>query len=367
MKQDLGVREANFDDEGAVKVLCIRNGLAGEQSEFAWNWLWIDNPACKENWPIGWILEANNEVVGYIGNVPRAYQIDGQQVVVGAARSFVVDHNYRGSALKLMANFITKNPAEILIFSGVNNLASPLYRMARASILPQTEYGNSLFWVVSGRGFSSAFLRKKGVIKSLAKLAGVLIGPAFAVEGALRKRWKLNGIAKIEYLQPSEITVEFDSFWNAFVSSKPHCFLAQRDYLSLKWQFGHPAAASRRPVVVCARIKGELKGYAVLTRWDSPEFGLKRIMFTDLIVLDNNEQVIKELVVGSYQYADADGVDLLQLMALPTHVRKVLDVFTPFKKNSIDSTFWYDVKNTSYDLSMPDSWYVSMLDGDSTL
>ncbi|MCK4782146.1 MAG: hypothetical protein KAV87_00235 [Desulfobacteraceae bacterium] len=369
IKKESTLREAKFEDERAVQVLCHRNGLDGEQSEFAWQQLWSDNPFYRKDWPLGWVLEANKEIVGYIGNVPRSYSYGGKQLIVGAARAFVVDVDFRSNSLQLLATFFSRNPADVFLFSSANELAAPLYRIAGAKMLPQENYNLSLIWVVSGIDFVSSVLRKKGYGENIAKIAGRIMGPSFAIESTVKQRWKLYSNHNVELLHPSEISSEFVTFWEALVNEKSDCFIARRDGASLKWQFGHPAAAYRQPIILCSTTNGGLRGYAILTRWDSPAFGLKRIMVTDLIVLDNDEDVIRDLVAAAFRRARDERVHMLQMMGFPPLIRKIIEVFRPIKQRSPSHSFLYFAKDADVaaGLARPEAWYASVMDGDTTI
>lgn len=367
IKKEPTLREAKLEDERAVIVLCHRNGLVDERS--VWQWLWSDNPFCPKDWPLGWVLEANEEIVGFIGNIPRSYFYGGKQLIVGAARAFVVDADFRSNSLRLLATFFSRNPADVLLFSSANELAAPLYRMAGAKMLPQENYNLSLIWVVSGVDFVSSVLRKKGYGKNIAKIAGRIVGPSFAIESILKQRWKLYSNHIVELLRPSEISSEFITFWVALVNEKSDCFIAQRDSTLLKWQFGHPSAAYRQPIILCSRINGRLKGYAILTRWDSQTIGLKRMMITDLIALNNDEDVIRGLVAAAFRYALTERVHMLQMVGFPPFIRNTIEVFKPIKYHSSGRPFWYFAKDVDIaaGLARPEAWYASVMDGDTNL
>lgn len=369
IKKELTLREAKFEDEKGVQALSHRNGLLGEQSELAWQWFWLENPFCPEGWPLGWVLEADNEIVGFIGNIPRSYSYRGRQLTIGAAHSFAVDAGFRSSTFQLLAAFFSRNPADVFLFSSANELAGPLFRVAGAKMLPQEEYNHSLFWVISGTDFISSALRKKGHGKDISIMIGGFLGPFFAAERVLKRRWRLHRHTEVQLLQSSEVSSEFDTFWESLTTERPDCFLARRDRNAIRWQFGHPAASHRQPIILCSRIGGRLKGYAALTRWDSPALGLKRMMVTDLIALNNDQDVIKDLVAAAYGYARDEGVHVLQMMGFLSFIRTTIEAFKPIKQRYAVWPFWYFTKDADLaaDLAHPETWYASMMDGDSTL
>ena len=70
------IREAQFADCQAVLKLQRSVGYLGILQE-DWNWLWEENPAyssASPKMPIGWVMEANGEIVGYLGNLPSSYR-----------------------------------------------------------------------------------------------------------------------------------------------------------------------------------------------------------------------------------------------------------------------------------------------------
>jgi hypothetical protein len=369
IKNGLTLREAKFEDERAVQALCLRNGMFGEQSELAWQWFWLDNPFCPEGWPLGWVLEANNKIVGFIGNIPRSYSYKRKQLIIGAAHSFTVDEGFRSSTFQLLAAFFTRNPADVLIFSSANELAGQLFRVAGAKMIPQEDYNQSLFWVISGTDFVASVSRKKGYNKCISTMIGGFFGPFFALERIFKQRWRSYQHSGVQFVQPFEASSEFDTLWESLTDERYNCFLARRDGNAIRWQFGHPAASHRKPIILCNRINGQLKGYAVLTRWDSPELDLKRMMITDLIALNNNPDIIIDLVAAAYKYARDEGVHVLQMMGFPPFIRKIIGVLKPIKQRYAVWPFWYFTKDADIvaDITHPENWYASMMDGDSTL
>src|SRR5215469_15127094 len=65
------LREAMFSDFDSVARLKQRCGVVADSIE-NWHRLWLHNPALGKNTvrrPIGWVLEADHEIVGYLGNI----------------------------------------------------------------------------------------------------------------------------------------------------------------------------------------------------------------------------------------------------------------------------------------------------------
>ena len=50
-------------------------------------------------WPIGWVLEAGERIVGCLTNIPLYYTFRGTKFLAAAGRGWAVEEQYRGYAL----------------------------------------------------------------------------------------------------------------------------------------------------------------------------------------------------------------------------------------------------------------------------
>ena len=58
-----------------------------------WQHLCAGNPAyvgLHGQWPIGWVLQAGGDLVGYKGNIPVFYELNGKRLIAGCGYSWVV-------------------------------------------------------------------------------------------------------------------------------------------------------------------------------------------------------------------------------------------------------------------------------------
>jgi hypothetical protein len=363
------IREANFDDQPAVQSLCQRNGLEGERSIHAWNWIWKENRFYTSSWTIGWVLESSGTVVGFIGNIPRAYSFRGKQWIASVARAFVVDAPFRMHTLKLIAAFFQQKETDLFIFSSANSEAESIYSLARAKRIPQLDYPKDLFWVVSPHSFTTSLLKKKGVGRLLSVLASCLISPFLYLEMLIRRRWVNYSTSEVKMVQPTELTDEMDELWNKLQIENPDRLLSYRDREAIVWQFSNDSAGTRKPVIFALRRKKVLTGYIIVTRADSSEYDLKRMMITDLIVREDNPEAIKELINAAFFYAKQNKMDLLQMTGFPSTVRSALQSLHPFIHTLPYHPFWYYAVNPDLkdQLQNESVWYASTFDGDSTL
>ena len=363
------LRLAQLTDATAVKALALRNGLTGELHTDAWHWLWTDNPNFSPEWSIGWVLEVEQLVVGYIGNVPRRYRAQGRPVLVACARAFVVDTAFRRHALKLIAAFFAQETAALFLFTGANPMAAPLYEMAQAKRLPQAEFNEALYWVVSAGGLIGAALAKRKVPLWAAKLVSAVAGPLIDLGlWFSRPKFKRNRDLRVAEIPATEIGPAFDDLWARWSADAGDACTAERSAIQLRWQFGHPAIA-RAARLVGVWQADQLMGYVILTRWDAPAVGLRRLMIADLIAIEHRPALVQALMLAALAHARATDVHVVQCTGLPSAVRESMHVLGPRQRTLTDSAFYYFSKcdGLTEALSNKTNWYASMLDGDTSL
>ena len=361
------IRKASFADEAAVQALCQRNGLKGEACENAWEWIWKRNECYTSDWPLGWVLESQGKVVGFIGNIPRRYLFGGSEWIAGVARSFVVDEVFRGRSTKLLWQFVSQKGADLIILSSANQNAALVYEFVGAEQLPQADYDKDLIWPVSPIGFLASVLPKY-------RVRGIFTYPPTGFFSSfvhlffsrLRPR---DETIQIEKMEIKNIGAEFDQFFSYVVDKHPDRLLSGRSATELKWQFENSSALSRKPILFAAKQNGNLCGYAITTRADSVRFGLKRRMVIDLIVKDDDSVVIRELIVEALVFSKREQVDLLQITGFPCFVRSPLWSLRPVTRLVPHWAFWYLAINSRLkeQLRSPDAWYASTFDGDSAI
>ena len=100
------LREVQISDHEKVKSLFHQIGMPSESIE-AWN-AYRKSPALKKtgrSFPFGWVLEAGNNIVGYLANIPMMYSYQGSEVFVAAGRAYAVAPEYRSHGLKLALKY----------------------------------------------------------------------------------------------------------------------------------------------------------------------------------------------------------------------------------------------------------------------
>ena len=369
------IREANFNDEESVIELWGRNGLSSDPSKNNWNWLWRENPAYFEEWPLGWVLEKNNQIVGYLGNVPLQYCINGKNISVACARGYVVDPEARSHSLKIATSFFSQKQADLLIISSANELSAKVYKMFRALPLPIDSFNDSLYWIVESRGFiRSALIKYLGFTKLFSSIFSICIAPFLSVWLRIRgqvnlhlyKDWK----GQVKSMSVVEINEMFDQLWEIRKIELSNTLLGVRNSKIIRWHYDRMNTKSDKKTIILTAIKNDkLLGYLILDREDSHSIDLKRYRISDLFVLMDEEVVIHVLLEKAIEFAKEERVHLVDTMGFPKYIQDCFLSTTPFHRNNSVPLFWYytNDKKLAEELLRPDSWYPTPFDGDSSL
>jgi hypothetical protein len=363
------IRNALIDDEDYVNALCLRNNLQGEISSNSWNWIWLNNQFFSKDWPIGWILEDQGNIVGFIGNIPRGYSLKGNSYRASIARAFVVDKDYRKHSLKLISQFIQQKNTDVLIFSSANRLSSSIYKLIKANPLPQIDYERDLFWVVSPSKFLYSILRKRLHSKTLSLIISNLLSPFLVLESLIKNRWGEIDSEHVRKFTPDSLPNDLDIFWNDLKLNNPNKFLSIRDKEALMWQFNNESAKKRESILFAHYQDSKLFGYMVISKLKSSDFGFNKIVINDVFVKDNEPIIILSLLKEVFLYAKKQETTLLQCIGFPVEVRNALKIAKPFSRRYSYNRFWYYVINPELKepLRKKSTWYASMFDGDSSI
>lgn len=369
------LREARFGDGEAVATLMRRNALIVQSTSRRWDWLWERNPAMHEQWPIGWVLEGEGGIVGYLGNVPSLFWFRGKRLRAASARSFVVDPPFRGSSLRLAGAYFLQGEVDLLLNTSANATAGQVFRLCKARQLPQRDYDIGLLWITDPKGFLGAFARQRGYPNVLSRiLTTTMLPAAFIAFQYARRHFDRACLANrhmaVDVIEPDCAGPEFEAMWSAYREAHPDRLLADRSAAALRWHFGTGSAAERRSRVLAVSLDGMLLGYAVVTREDSERLGLKRLRVSDLLAMDDDPLVIDTLLAAAHRTAREDGAHVLDLIGFPTQVRSraLANCARPY---ALDAwRYWYKVPDDGEldaELGRESAWYASPYDGDATL
>ncbi|MFZ0320711.1 MAG: hypothetical protein WAL56_16420 [Candidatus Sulfotelmatobacter sp.] len=364
------IREARFSDFAAVARLKQRGGLNPDSYE-NWQRLWQRNPAllCHEvERPIGWVLEADGALVGYLGNISLSYRYGDKTLSAVTAHGLVVDPPYRAMGLTLVAAYFRQKSVDLFISTTAIEAVGKIALAFKSSPLPQPDYDTALFWVLRPYGFARALMNKLKAGPALSQIGSMLTSLAVGAD-KIRRRWPshISSSLTISEIGLHEIGGEFQTFWTE--KQKESCrLLADRSPAALRWHFEIPGDRGSANVLCC--YKGsDLVGYTVVRNDTNTENGLRTSIIADLVAKDDDSDVVQTLLGAAYQRAKKTGSHTFEVLGFPSSIRQVATAWNPYRRKYPACPFFYKAANPELHKTLSDAtvWYPSPYDGDATL
>jgi hypothetical protein len=365
------VREASFSDFNAVAALKQRWGLGADSFE-NWERLWRQNPALtdsKSNRPIGWVLEANGVVVGYLGNISLLCRYGDRTLTAATSHGLVVEPSYRAVALSLVATFFRQKAVDLFISTSAIESVGKIALAFKSSAVPQPDYDTVLFWVLQPRPFAQALMKKLQLKSAASRAGGILTSIAVGADKILRQRWPRpsSRVFEMKEISVHDIGDDFQSLWLEKSNQASRVF-TNRSPAALKWHYLIPG--DRGVVrVICGYQNEELVGYAVVRSDLDEESGLNKSLIADLIARRDDPEIIRALCVAAYKHAKSIGSDILEVAGFPPGIRNVFWQWNPYRRKLPSCPYYFKAADPALQqaLSSATAWYACPFDGDATL
>jgi hypothetical protein len=364
------LREAQFSDFAAVRALKHRWGLIPDSFE-NWERLWRDNPAlqhCPNPLPIGWVLEADGKVVGYLGNIASLYHFGGKKLLAVTGHGLVVEPAHRMLSFTLNAAFYRQPFVDLYLTTTAIETVGKIAKVFKSSPLPQLDY-EVLFWVLRAQPFAQAVMGKLHLGRAAARLAGTIASFAVGTDKTLRRRWPRPHPSSLAVRQitVAEIGDHFQTLWESVLHESPR-LLADRSPGTLRWHCQTPDDEGSTGVF-CCYSGPELLGYVVVRSDPARTSGLRRSFVADMIAKNDDPLTVNALCVAAYRHAKQTGSHILEILGFPPIIRAVCSQFDPYLRKYPSCPFYYKAADRALHqtLAEPSLWYASPFDGDTTL
>jgi len=362
------LREARFDDYLQISALESRYGLQPKSYD-EWTDLWNHNPAYQKasGWPIGWVCEnAENEIVGSIGNIPLIYELGNQSLLAATSRSLVVDSRYRLYSFELLGQFFNQKEVDLFVNTTVNAKASKLQEVFQCARVPVGSWDRSAFWITNYRAFTESLLSKRE-LPGVPGLSYPLSAGLF-LRDALTGRTLRSGRNGTEIQFCTQFDNRFDQFWELLRKRSAGRLLASRSRDVLEWHFGN-ALNKDRAWVLSVSNGGDLSAYAIVCRQDNAGFGLKRMRLVDFQALPSQTELLKLILHRALERCQNEGIHILEAVGFSNQKMKIIESMNPHHRELSSWRYFYKASNQPLAdrLKDPEVWDPSFFDGDSSL
>jgi hypothetical protein len=364
------IRQAKLSDYDAVIDLKRRWNLIPESFE-NWERFWRLNPALRNAPPelsIGWVLEAEGRVVGYLGSILSTYYFEGRRLIAVSSTGLVVEPTYRSVTMTLNAQFY-RQKSDLQLGTTADPSVGKIAKAFKSDPLPQEDYDTVLFWVLQPHPFVEAVVKKLELHPALAKTVSIPGALAVGAEKVFRRRWPKKGLKalSIALIRVDEIGDEFQALWLRKLDEKNQ-LLADRSAEALRWHFTIPGDSGTTNVFCCRRDR-ELVGYAITRSATHRSNGMHRTLIADMLVKLDDAEVTRTLLSAVYEHSKKNGSDILEVMGFPHTIRAVCLEGNPYMRKYPATPFYYKAADPVLHKALSDGtrWYATPFDGDTTL
>ena len=365
------LREASFKDYPQIALLQADYGM-GSASYEEWHHLWAGNPAyvgLRGEWPIGWVLQAGGDIVGYKGNIPIFYELNGKRLIAGCGYSWVVASDYRGYSILLLERYLRQKNAALCLSTTVGPAACNALATLGALPVPMGKWDRASVWITTYASFVASWLARRKL--PLARMSSYPISAAlFArdsiVERNIRKR--RAGSSNVKILCCETFDEGFDSFWEVIRTENPNTLQAVRSRAVLEWHFRYALRENR--VWIATINEGTcLCAYAIFLLERNSRDGVRRITFVDFQARAGKSAFVYPVLVWALERCRREGIHLLQAVGLCPRAVGDISTLAPYHVQQDAWTYWYKSLDRSLAtvLKDPDVWAPSLFDGDASI
>ncbi|SRR5579871_2216613 len=364
------LREARFEDYAQIASLASKFDLHTE-SYPAWTHLWANNPACRAShakFPIGWVLDVEGSITGYLGNILLAYRLEGKTYLAATTRAWVVDTPYRSYSPLLLATYFQQRNVDLFLSTTVNSQSEAAYSSFQSTRVPVGAWDRTLFWITNYRGFIASYLRKSASSSLMQPLSYPLSAGLY-----LRDQIQESHLPKDDGV-PVAPALGFDGrfqpFWERLLEQKSEILIADRSQEALDWHFKF-ALQQNRAWIYTVEGKSGLIAYAVFLRYDFPQVGLTRMRLADFqcIAPENSQNILTALLATATERCRKESIHMFELVGVTPALENRLQSASPHNRALGSWLSYYKVNNASLAgvLKRTEVWEPSLFDGDSSL
>ncbi|MEL4305926.1 GNAT family N-acetyltransferase [Methanococcoides sp. LMO-2] len=289
---------------------------------------WTSNPWMDESIPYGWVVEnGNSGIVGFMGNIPVKYQINGKDGIAAAGTSLYVRPTVRGfTSLQLVRAFEKQKNINLLLNTTANETASVIFKKFGFTE-HDVPYNNLEYWHIRDFGeIYNLYTRtsiKSDRIQLLAKIPLIPIKLASPVVRWIKDKTTFKSPPDhYECSLCMDCDESFTELWEN--NRKNNTTTICRDVETLRWLYFSDAIAEKRNVIRCIDTRNDkLVGYFVV---DVPctETDIKIMHLKDAYIPLFEEGIVQSLVEFSINLAKSNNAAAMAFWATDQKMDDVL-------------------------------------------
>jgi hypothetical protein len=278
---------------------------------------WASNPAYTDQFPRGWILENETEIVGFIGNIPVKFLIRGEVRIAAVSNSWYVEPSVRGIfSLRLFNEFVKQKQASFLFFKKDDESLTGILHSFKFKefIVPRSQ--REFVYIIDKKKAYFIFFRfllklripRLSEFSELYKKLGFLLF-AYLYQKSFIRQGDGTGTAYISSLC-TECDETFFNLWEPHLKSCD--FTLSRDIKTLNWLYFSQARIYPRVVIQCHRSGDKtLGGYMVfdIQRTNQSDDGIMKLV--DICIENNDPDILASLLSYAIEIGKQNNAPLL--------------------------------------------------------
>ena len=332
------LRPLQSGDHAEVQALFARHGWP-QRSPAGWLWALHHNPArLQAGAEAGWVLEHEGALVGFLGNLPQTYHLDGQRLVGATCTSYVVDDKQRAHSVKLMQAFAAQPQVAFLHSATANRHSAAVYKLFRFKALTDPRANFLMRWVASDSAFLHCAMLAKGLASpALARPVARLAAPAWRW---LRQAKGWSSVPQTPYAGSSskvaadqlapggDLAASWD-LWAQAMHNGPGLQL-DRSAASLAWRLADPDQAGQLALIALRDEQQRLQGMCLLRALAEHPSRTPRAELIDWAVLQQTPlQACAALMAAAVGWAQQRGLPMLDAKRFTGQAADVLSLLKP--------------------------------------
>ncbi len=337
------------------------------RSRHGWQWALADNPARVQlQAPTGWVLTADDAVVGCLANVPHLYHWQGQALAAATCTYFYVEPPWRGQASALMRAFFLQKNVQLFFSASANTFGAPFYRLFKANPTQDPGVNLNLIWLGCPVSFARQALNRfrLGRVPLLAQGLGSLVRGFARLSG--RGMVPVSGVqARVSTVRLGEIDHRLDTFWSQ-LRKGPGMHL-DRSAATVRWRMSDPDIHEDLGLLVLETPDGTVLGTAMLMNRHNFPGATPRAIVLDWSLLHTcTEEHSNALLAGAVRWARERQLPMLDARRITGHLGQWLRQANPVVRTLAPDTHWTKttVAGLAECLASDDGWRSVNVDGD---
>jgi len=344
------LRSVNFEDYDKLAVLLSKGfpKFSPKIWKARFNVWWKTNPRMSPSIPKGWLLEKDkSDIVGFLGNIPVNYQINGKLITAAASSSWYVKPKFSVYfSLQLMRAYLSQESVDLFISTTPNEITKTIFTQFGFSAidfpLTQAEYIKILNYK---KLIPFIFQDSKKIMKSLSFQK---IDLDNLRKTLTKKKKSINPEQKDDKFYCTicnKCDLSFTELWHKHKHKYPVSIY--RDADTLNWLFFSDLVKNKRNVLKCLRRHdNRLMGYFVMDLVLYKKENMKILQLRDSFVPESDDRIITSLISETLNLAKKKNACLVKLWPSDKAMDKTFKKLFLFKRK-ITFTHLYKFKTNS--------------------